>query len=80
MGRKRSPECDWICTKCGCPCGPFPGGHVGGGQNRKACKGPSRPMLRADWEAMMAQAARDAVAAIRWRRNGSRPGNVPEDR
>lgn len=68
MGRKRAPEHDWICAVCECPCNPTPGGHIGGGQNRRACKGPSRPVLRADHEAMLAQASREAVEAIAWAR------------
>lgn len=72
MGRKRAPEHDWICLRCLCPCGPVPGKHVGGGQNRRACKGPSRPILRRDYEASMAAEAKAVVAAVRERRG--RPG------
>ena len=73
MGRKRSAEYDWICMNCECPCGPMPGKHVGGGQNRRACKGPSRPILRRDWEAMMDADAKAAVEAIRNRMSGRSP-------
>ena len=72
MGRKRSADHDWICMVCECPCGPVPGKHIGGGQNRRACKGPSRPVLRRDWEAQMAAEARAVAEAVRGRRSGRR--------
>lgn len=67
MARKRSPEHDWLCLRCECPCNPpwhSQQVHVGGGQNRKACRKAPNPILRADYDAMiaeMASAARDWV-------------------
>lgn len=70
MGRKRSPEHDWICLRCECPCNPpwhSQQRHLGGGQNRKACRKPPNPILRADYDAMMAEMAAQAREWIRER-------------
>lgn len=55
MARKRTPDHDYICRRCGCPCGPQPGKHLGGGQGMKACRGPSDPVLRSVYEAEIAE-------------------------
>lgn len=69
MARKRSPENDYICMMCHCPTEPpglrisdgRPPVHLGGGSvDMRACK-RARPILRSEFEAMV---ARD-VAAIR---------------
>lgn len=51
MARKRAPEHDYICQRCGCPCDQFGTRHLGGGQNMKACKKPPNPILRSVYEA-----------------------------
>lgn len=61
MGRKRAPEHDYICRRCGCPCESYPGRHVGGGQGMRSCRTTSDPVLRRDFE----EEARDAVASMR---------------
>lgn len=67
MARKRSPEHDWICRRCGCAC-TMPGApeprHVGGGQGLRACRWAPDPVLRADHEAEAAA----VVAALLDRR------------
>lgn len=67
MGRKRSAEHDWICMRCLCPCNAVPGKHVGGGQNLRACKGPSQPILRRDYDAMIATNVQGAMEMLRRR-------------
>jgi hypothetical protein len=59
MARKRPPEFDYICERCGCPCD-FRR-HLGGGQGMRACKGPVRPVLRSVYEAEIAQAVSHAL-------------------
>lgn len=59
MGRKRAPENDWICQRCGCPC--MPAGvqrqrHIGGGQGMRACRAEPDPILRTDYEREVAEA------------------------
>lgn len=66
MARKRSPEHDWICRGCGCPCDQAGTKHLGGGQNMRACKRAPIPVLRSVYEAEAAA----AVAAVRARRQG----------
>lgn len=61
MARKRAPEWDFICLRCGCPCDEFGTRHEGGGQGMKACGYPPNPILRSAWEAEAAE----IVAAIR---------------
>lgn len=68
MARKRSADHDWICMRCGCPCNPSPGPHIGGGQNMKACAGPSDPILRSVYEAEISA----VVAGLRQRTGGIR--------
>lgn len=51
MARKRSPEHDYICIRCGCPCDAAGTRHLGGGQGMRACKKPPHPMLRSQFEA-----------------------------
>ena len=53
MGRKRSPENDWICQRCWCPCTADGARHVGGGQGMKACAKPQHVVLRSVLEAEM---------------------------
>ncbi len=66
MGRKRSPEYDYICIRCGCAASPpGPGAkHVGGGQNMRACRKPPMIRLRSEWEAELAE---DLKAFRAWR-------------
>jgi hypothetical protein len=57
MARKRPAEYDFICRRCECPCdGPYVRDpkHLGGGQNRRACRKPPLPVLRSEYEAEMA--------------------------
>jgi hypothetical protein len=61
MARKRSPENDWICQRCGCPCDWQR--HLGGGQGMRACRFPPDPILRGEAEAEAAA----LVAALRKR-------------
>lgn len=77
MARKRAPEHDWICARCECPCDGAGSGHLGGGQNRRACKKTPMPVLRSKHEAMLAQSAADAAAALAFRRKvyDARPGS-----
>ena len=66
MTRKRSPEYDYVCRRCGVACEHdrhYRNGWTKGG----LCKHPT-PMLRRDYEAWMDQMAKDAVAAIQARR------------
>lgn len=56
MARKRNPEHDYICIRCGCP-STMPGPdakHIGGGRGMRACRKPPHVMLRRDYEAMIA--------------------------
>lgn len=67
MGRKRPPEHDYICIRCGCPSSP-PGPdakHIGGGQGMRACKSAPHVMLRSEFDAMIAA----DMAALRARRS-----------
>lgn len=68
MARKRAPEHDYVCTRCGCPCGPYGGKHLGGGtKGMRACD-QAAPRLRSEWEAELAADAKAAAEAIReWR-------------
>jgi hypothetical protein len=64
MGRKREPDHDWVCRRCGCPC-VMPGTtrtgkHVGGGQGMRACN-QAEPVLRRDLE----HEAQQVVAGLR---------------
>lgn len=54
MARKRSPDHDWICRRCGCPCDMDGTRHVGGGQGMKACRWDPDPVLRSVFEAEIA--------------------------
>ena len=54
MSRKRPPEHDYICLRCGCACNPSGDRHLGGGPGMRACGLPPRPVLRSDWEAEVA--------------------------
>ena len=69
MGRKRAPEHDYICIRCGAAVdGPWEGAkHVSGGavRGQKACGKPPVVRLRSDWEAELDRDAKAAVAAIR---------------
>ena len=69
MGRKREPRYDWVCRRCECPCTPPSADlkHVGGGQGMRACRRQPVPVLRRDLEAEFAEAAADALAAMRER-------------
>jgi hypothetical protein len=51
MARKRSPEHDFICQRCGCACDEAGTRHLGGGQGMRACKKPPMPKLRSEVEA-----------------------------
>jgi hypothetical protein len=51
MARKRSPQYDFICIRCGCPCDEAGTRHFGGGQGMRACGKPPNPMLRSEYEA-----------------------------
>lgn len=54
MARKRPPEYDYICLRCGCPCEADGSRHWGGGTiNHRACGWPPRPILRSVFEAEM---------------------------
>lgn len=66
MARKRSPEHDWICRVCECPCDPpvVDAKHVGGGQGMRACGRPPRPVLRSVFEADQREFVRAASEAI----------------
>lgn len=67
MGRKRSPEYDYVCRRCGVACD-LPGTrHYRGGRSPRACKGTPDPTLRREYDTWMDTMARDAVAAIRSR-------------
>jgi hypothetical protein len=65
MSRKRSPENDYICQRCGCPCDPTGTRHLGGGQNMRACGLPPKPILRSEMEAW-ASGVRDIVLQDLW--------------
>jgi len=54
MARKRSPEHDFICRRCGCPCDAAGRKHIGGGQGMKACGSRPDVILRSDYEAQIA--------------------------
>lgn len=64
MARKRAPEHDYICQRCGCACEADGSRHLGGGQGMRACKFPPDPILRSEAEAE----AGAIVAALRARR------------
>lgn len=68
MARKRSPEYDYICTRCGCPAEGDGSRHLGGGRGMRACKkqaGQPLPVqLRREFEAEAAA----VVAQLRGRR------------
>jgi len=67
MTRRRAPERDYICRRCGCACHPYPGKHLGGGsRGMKACRGPSVPVLRAEFHAGVTA----VVAELRRRSTG----------
>lgn len=51
MARKRSPEYDYICQRCGCACDEAGTRHLGGGQNMRACRRDPDPILRSEFEA-----------------------------
>ena len=60
MTRRRPPEADYICQRCQCACNPAGTKHIGGGDAaHTSCGKPPIPVLRADWDAML---ARDAAA------------------
>jgi hypothetical protein len=65
MGRKRAPEHDWICRRCGCACDEGGQRHLGGGQGMRACKREPDPVLRSELEAEAAA----VVAGLRARSN-----------
>jgi len=67
MARKRQPHWDYICMLCGCPCDEFGTKHEGGGQNMKACGKPPRPILRTEWEAMIAADVAAMRAMWKWK-------------
>jgi hypothetical protein len=58
MARKRSPEHDYICQRCGCPCDAGGTKHLGGGQGMRACRFAPDPILRSEHE-------REAAAVVR---------------
>jgi hypothetical protein len=62
MGRKRAPQHDWICIRCGCPCEADGSRHLGGGQGMRSCKKSPRPMLRAEFEEMIRADLRSAFS------------------
>lgn len=57
MARKRAPEHDYICRRCGCPCDEGGTKHLGGGQGMRACKRPPDPVLRSEYDADIALVA-----------------------
>lgn len=63
MARKRAPERDWICLRCGCPCEEDGSRHLGGGRGMRACSRAPRPVLRSALEAEAAA----VVASLRAR-------------
>ncbi len=64
MTRRRSPEHDYICQRCLCACNVSGTRHEGGGSaDFRACEKPPIPVLRSDFEKMIA----GDVAAIRER-------------
>lgn len=71
MARKRAPEHDYICIRCGCPCDPGGTKHIGGGQGMRACKQKPHAMLRSEWEAEVEA----VVAGLRAHRRGR--GSAP---
>jgi hypothetical protein len=50
MARKRSPEHDYICQRCGCACDEYGTKHLGGGQGMRACRRTPDPILRSEHE------------------------------
>jgi hypothetical protein len=72
MARKRSPENDYLCIRCGCPCDAAGTKHLGGGQGMKACGKKPHARLRSEWDAEM-EADADAIRAIL---KGDRLGSV----
>lgn len=62
MGRKRSPENDYICQRCGCPCDHDGSRHLGGGKGMRACRKQPNPILRAVHEAEAAAIVADLRA------------------
>jgi len=63
MARKRAPEHDYICLRCGCPCDIGGTKHMGGGRGMKACRSAPVSILRSMYEAEV----REAVRGTRWR-------------
>jgi hypothetical protein len=64
MARKRSPEHDYICQRCGCACDEQGTRHLGGGQGMRACRFPPNPILRSEHE----REAAELVRSLRLRR------------
>lgn len=69
MARKRSPEHDYICRRCGCPCDFTK--HIGGGQGMRACGQAPDVVLRSAYEAEI----KADLEAIFGRR--ASPGDAP---
>jgi hypothetical protein len=66
MTRRRPPDCDYICRRCGCACNITGTRHLGGGsRDMRACKRSPDPILRADFER---EIAADVAGALRARR------------
>lgn len=61
MSRRRPPEHDYICRRCGCACNAAGTRHLGGGsRDMRACDRAPEPLLRSDFEAQI----RADVAAV----------------
>jgi formylmethanofuran dehydrogenase subunit B len=68
MARKRSPEQDYICQRCGCACDRYGTRHEGGGQGMKACNKTPNPILRSVHEAEVKAVAESVLNRFPWRR------------
>lgn len=61
MTRRRPPENDFICRRCGCACDAPGTRHLGGGsRDMRACGQPPEPVLRSELKAQ----TRAEVAAV----------------
>lgn len=68
MTRRRSPEYDYICRRCGCACDSIGHRHLGGGNaTMRACRRGPDPVLRREFEREIC----DDVAALRDRIHGA---------
>jgi hypothetical protein len=68
MARKRGPEQDYICQRCGCACDRYGTKHEGGGQGMKACDKAPDPILRSAYEAEAKAVVESVLDRMSWRK------------